>query len=295
VSFRLPRKLLKLIAVVATVFFTYTAIDTSPDNFSQAKVVLKNKVYFDQNHNGAMGTFYCGCDWRWVGKSGGRVEPKSCGYKVRAMATRGERTEYEHVVPASWFGQQRQCWKKGGRSNCSSNDPVFSAMEANLHNLTLAIGELNADRSNYRFGELPHARKLYGQCSSKVDFSKRIFEPRAEAKGMAARINFYMADRYDLKMSLQQQKLLMSWHQKYPVTTWELERDRRISKIMGHSNEFVTGKRTWTLGHQNSKDGLKSTAATQRLLDLFFSFLPENIKTEAQHWLQSLPLNSSSF
>ncbi len=277
-SVRFPRKLVKIIAVVATAFLAFTTIDNAPESFSKAKVTLKEKVYYDQNKNGALGTIYCGCDWRWVGKSGGRVDHKSCGYQVRAQHTRAERTEWEHVVPASWFGQQRQCWKNGGRANCSQNDPVFSRMEANLHNLTVAIGEVNADRSNYRFGELPKARQQHGQCTSKVDFNQRVFEARDEAKGMVARINFYMADRYDLKVSPQQQKLLMYWNQKFPVTAWELERNRRITKIMGHSNEFVTGQRRWTHGHQNSKDGLKDPVNLEWLRDLLMSILPDDLK-----------------
>lgn len=59
-------------------------------------------------------------------------------------------------------------------------------MEADLHNLTVSVGELNADRSNYRFGVLPHARKQHGQCNSKVDFKQRVFEPRDDVKGKIA-------------------------------------------------------------------------------------------------------------
>lgn len=42
----------------------------------------------------------------------------------------------------------------------------------------------------------------------------------------------------------------------YPPSDWELERDRRIAKVMGHSNPYVTGERTWTVGQQPSGDGL---------------------------------------
>lgn len=158
-------------------------------------------------------------------------------------------------------------------------------MEADLHNLTIAIGELNADRSNYRFGELPNARLQHGQCKSKVDFKKRVFEPRDEAKGIAARINFYMADRYDLAISEQQQRLFMSWDKQFPVTAWELKRDRRIAKVMGHSNDFVTGAQRWTLGHQNSKKGVMSsveyslTNKAHTVLEEFLNTLQSAIKS----------------
>ncbi len=132
-------------------------------------------------------------------------------------------------------------------------------MEVDLHNLTVSHWRVKRRiRSNlYRFGVLsPNSKKQHGQCNSKVDFKQRVFEPRDDVKGKIARINFYMADRYDLRLSDQQQKLFIAWSKQYPVTPWELERDRRIARVMGHHNEFVTGKRTWRLGHRNSREGI---------------------------------------
>ena len=257
-------------ALLINILLTLPAFAAAPTTFSQAKVALKKHIYFDQNNNGALGTIYCGCDWQWVGQSGGQIEAKRCGYTVRAIPNRGQRTEVEHIFAASHFGQQRQCWQSGGRKNCNKTDPVFNLMEADLHNLTVSIGELNADRSNYRFGTLPNAAKQHGQCQSKVDFKQRVFEPRDEAKGKIARINFYMADRYDLRLSEQQQKLFMAWSQHYPVTPWELERDQRIARIMGHHNKFVTGEKTWRLGYRNSRSGVvgrsEQRAVSKRVL-----------------------------
>ena len=102
-------------------------------------------------------------------------------------------------------------------------------MEADLHNLTPAIGEINADRSNYRFGVLPNNSLQHGACDFKVDFKGRVAEPQNEIKGQIARIYFYMHDRYDLAMSRQQQQLLMAWDKQYPVIDWERERNRRIA------------------------------------------------------------------
>ncbi len=42
----------------------------------------------------------------------------------------------------------------------------------------------------------------------------------------------------------------------FPVSDWERERDQRIAQVMGHHNPFVTGERTWTLGHKPSREGL---------------------------------------
>lgn len=248
---------LSLLGGIIALIVSALLLDPAPDNFVQAKKLAREKIYHDQNLGQKPGTLYCGCNWEWTGTSGGRIDLASCGYKIRAQATRAKRIEWEHIVPASWLGQQRQCWQQGGRKNCSANDPVFSKMEANLHNLAPVIGEVNADRSYYPFGKAAGKGGQYGKCTSKTSFDQRRFEPRDEVKGMVARVNFYMHDRYDLRMSKQQQQLLIQWHEQYPVSQWELERDRRTARLMGHSNEFVTGAKVWTLNHQNSAEGLR--------------------------------------
>ncbi|MBB3048979.1 deoxyribonuclease-1 [Litorivivens lipolytica] len=154
------------------------------------------------------------------------------------------------------MGHQRQCWQSGGRKNCTANDPVFEIMEADLHNLVPAVGEVNGDRSNYSMAEIPDAAPQYGACDAETDFKGRKFEPRDEVKGQVARIYFYMADRYNLRLSKKDQRLFMAWDRMYPVTAWERERDRRVARRMGHSNPFVTGERRWSIGYKPSGDGL---------------------------------------
>lgn len=85
---------------------------------------------------------------------------------------------------------------------------------------------------------------------AKIGDGVRAVEPRDEVKGQAARVTFYMADRYHVRLSDQQQKLFMAWDRLYPVTEWEKERDRRIARAMGHS--FVTGEKQWTPGYKPS-------------------------------------------
>lgn len=252
--------ILKLFCLSLFAFFLIlpAAFAAAPERFDEAKIVSREQVYYDQNRDPqGEGTLYCGCQWEWTGKSGGRVDLNSCGYQVRSQQTRAERIEWEHIVPAWVFGHQRQCWQQGGRKNCISEDPVFRAMEADLHNLAPSVGEVNGDRSNFRYSMARGAgTQSYGQCTSRVDFKQRVFEPRDEVKGQVARVWFYMHDRYDLAMSERQQKLLMTWDATYPPSAWERERDRRISAVTGQSNLFVTGERHWEAGHINTADGI---------------------------------------
>ena len=263
----------KLLFILTLAFSVISpAFSTPPSTFSEAKVIAKQNIYLDQA-NSSMGELYCGCKWTWVGKSGGRIDAESCGYQTRKQQNRAERTEWEHIVPAWTFGNQRQCWQKGGRERCGDDDPVFRAMEADLFNLYPSVGEVNGDRSNFNYGMASGVAPQYGQCKTRVDFNQRAAEPRDEVKGLVARTTFYMFDRYKLSMSRQQQQLLMAWDKQYPVSSWEKERNRRIAAIMGHSNPFVTGERRWSQGYKAVGDGVVSAipvnpprAATQPTL-----------------------------
>ena len=216
------------------------ALAQAPQTFREAKLVAKREVFFDQ---GAMGDLYCGCRWTWTGESGGRMDLAGCGYQARKDPNRAARLEWEHIVPASTFGRQRQCWQQGGREHCQATDPTFSLMEADLHNLYPAVGEVNADRSNLNYG-VAAGPAAYGQCPTRVDFAARSAEPRDAAKGLVARATFYMVDRYGLRLSDQQVRLLSAWSRQFPVSAWERERNRRITVVTGVSNPFVDGRRS---------------------------------------------------
>ncbi|USE36613.1 endonuclease [Endozoicomonas sp. SCSIO W0465] len=203
-----------------------------PKNFSSAKREAA-KIY-DKN----LISFYCGCP---IKKEGNKLVPdlQACGYSIRKQETRANRIEWEHVVPAWAFGHQLQCWQQGGRKNCSRNSPEFRAMEADLHNLVPAIGEVNGDRSNYRFGILTNPPDYYGHCDFHVDFKARVAQPPESQRGSIARIYLYMADKYKFKLSDKERKLFDAWNRMYPVTSWESERNQKISEIQGWGNPYI--------------------------------------------------------
>ena len=173
------------------------------------------------------------------------MDPISCGYNPRLPFTRSgkvnkraKRIEWEHVLPAYWFGHQLKCWQKGGRKSCK-NDKRFKQMEADLHNLQPAIGELNADRSNFRFSMLEGESRNYGECDFEVELKDKKAEPPPNVRGDIARSYFYMAKQYDLKLSSQQIKLLNVWNAVDPVDSWERERNKWIYSIQGVENPFI--------------------------------------------------------
>ncbi|MBV7261932.1 endonuclease [Photobacterium sp. WH24] len=229
--------LIKLKWLMTAVLLSVSALPSPvladpPHNFSKAKKLLVN-IYQDHNES-----FYCGCRIEWQGKKG-IPDLNSCGYQVRKQETRASRIEWEHVVPAWQFGHQLQCWQDGGRKNCRK-DPTFSRMEADMHNLTPAIGEVNGDRSNYRFAPWrEHDGAFYGQCEVKVDFKNRRVDPPPRARGAIARTYLYMEQEYRFRLAKSQRQLMQAWHKTYPVSPWECERDRRIANIQHKHNGFV--------------------------------------------------------
>lgn len=243
-SFRMFSLLLWLMVVSVAL-----PLHAAPDDFSEAKR-LAQRIYSDENQ-----TFYCGCPLRWQGGKG-IPDLKSCGYKVRKNGPRAQRIEWEHIVPAHHFGKNLSCWQQGGRDNCQQKDPLFGRMEADLFNLKPAIGEVNGDRANFAFAELPAQQPQYGACDFKVDFAQKLAEPRPEVRGDIARIYFYMADKYALALPKSQQQLLLQWHLDDPVDAREQLLGQRIAQQMGHPNYFVTGVRQWEIGYQPTGYGL---------------------------------------
>jgi deoxyribonuclease-1 len=209
----------------------------TPSSFRVAKKIA-SQIYIDHK-----ATFYCGCDFEWKGKKGaGKPDLKSCGYGVRKQLKRASRTEWEHVVPAWAFGHQLQCWQEGKRKNCSKNSPQFKAMESDLHNLVPAIGEVNGDRSNYKFSDWNGTPTKYGQCPIVIDFKKRQVQPPKQSRGAISRTYLYMADRYPFNLSKSQKRLMEGWNKTYPVSKWECVRNQRIEKVQGWGNPFVQSR-----------------------------------------------------
>ena len=207
------------------------ALAEHPTSFSKAKRILKD-LYKEHQRS-----FYCDCDYSLKGK---KLVPqhKSCGYTPRKNANRAGRIEWEHVMPAWAFGHQMQCWQEGGRKACKKNKQ-FKMMEADLHNLVPAIGEVNGDRSNYSFTQLSGEPRVYGRCDMEVDFKARKVEPSDNVRGDIARTYFYMRDQYSLNLSKKQVQLFTAWMKLDPVDAWEIERNNKIKAVQGNSNPYV--------------------------------------------------------
>lgn len=208
-------------------------------SFSSAKKILK-EIYKAHPQ-----TFYCGCGIEWQSKKKLTPNTAYCDYSPRNELTRSgkvnkraQRIEWEHIVSAWEFGHQLQCWQDGGRKACKKVGK-FKVMEGDLHNLVPAIGEVNGDRSNFRFRMIDGENHVYGKCDAEVDFKAKAFEPAPEVRGDIARTYFYFEGRYNLKISRQQKQLFNAWDKQDPVSEDECKIHTAKTKHQGWPNPYV--------------------------------------------------------
>ncbi|TGN18800.1 nuclease [Leptospira idonii] len=195
--------------------------------------------------------FYCGCPFDTEPDEQGRFRIFSgkCGLKTRTGSPRSYLVEWEHIVPAHAFGKHRECWTKPdcsfsgkslkGRKCCEAIDPEFKEIEADLHNLVPAPGEINNDRGNYFFAEIEGERREYGTCDFEVDFRRQIAEPRPAIRGDIARIYFYMEKQWGISIPPDKRKIYEAWNKEDPTDTFEIRRNDLIEKVQGRRNPFI--------------------------------------------------------
>lgn len=148
----------------------------------------------------------------------------------------------EHTVPQSWFSKA-------------------SPMVSDIIHVLPTDGKVNGQRSNYPYGEcasgttLRNGRGRLGKCTFPSSYSGTVFEPDDEFKGDIARIYFYMATRYENKISSWggeafgngrypglkqwQIELMLKWHRQDPVSSKEIKRNNGVYLVQKNRNPFV--------------------------------------------------------
>jgi deoxyribonuclease-1 len=212
--------------------------------FSAAKDLL-----YDRVQRGHRITAYCGCEYS--GRR--RVDLDSCDLGRYADTERARRVEAEHVFPAAQFGNFRRCWRQpeayracrdgkgeptSGRECCLRVDNSFLVAHNDLHNLIPAVGMINGNRRDYRWGMSPSGER-YGSCGIRIDTAGRRVQPPDALRGDIARIMLYMRDTYGFRLSHQNQRLFHAWNNLDPPDAWEIRREERIRRLQGKENDYV--------------------------------------------------------
>ena len=239
-------KLLLSLLLLTTLLFS------ANESFSKSKKDLR-KIY-----KGHQETIYCGCKYNYKDKKN-MIDKSSCGYKPRNERTRkgninkrAKRIEWEHLIPAENFGRQFSCWRDGnsecvnskgksfkGRRCCTKVNKEYRLMQSDMHNLFPAVGELNADRSNFRFDFEIAKPNRYGKCVFEVNFKQKRVKVKENIRGIIARDYLYFNKKYKMKLSRQELRKYKLWNKQYPPNLWEIERNKRIAKKQGNLNQFI--------------------------------------------------------
>lgn len=170
--------------------------------------------------------------WSRVYPDGG--ETLYCGRRFGRH--KGRSINIEHVFPMSWTLKRFGC---RDRDQCRRISPEFNRIEADMHNLYPAIGEINQARSSYAFDMIDGERRNFGRCDFEIDQHRHRAEPRPASRGNIARAMFYMHDKYGLTIFKQQGELLKQWHREDPPDAEERRRNDAIEKVQGTRNPFI--------------------------------------------------------
>tara|TARA_R110002110_G_scaffold415857_2_gene658537 strand:- start:21134 stop:21874 length:741 start_codon:yes stop_codon:yes gene_type:complete len=236
----------KKIASILILILLFCCVSVYAKNESRTfRDVKKQAKIIWQDHRVS---FYCSCPY----DTQLRVDHSACGYKPQDMK-RANRIEWEHLVPVSWFSQQRPCWKQtmcktqkgkaySGRNCCEKVDAEFRLMYTDLHNLVPAVGEVNKARQYFRFVASTDDAVVrnYNGCNIQINELQKKVVPADSVKGMIARAHLYMQKTYDFKLSRQQNKLFLYWHKQYPPTEWERIWNQRVMAIQGTDNSYIS-------------------------------------------------------
>lgn len=167
----------------------------------------------------------------------------STSSKCGNYSEEGDCYNREHTVPQSWFGES-------------------SPMKSDLFHVLPTDGYVNGKRSNYPYGDVGTTSYTSGNGSkvgacSDQGFSGTVFEPIDEYKGDIARIYFYMATRYEDKISTWSGgvfgtssgfenglkewaiNVLLQWHRNDPVSQKEIDRNNNVYTLQKNRNPFV--------------------------------------------------------
>ena len=155
----------------------------------------------------------------------------------------------EHSFPRSWFGGS------------------VAPMNSDVHHIFATDGQVNAWRGSYPYGEVSNPDRTsqngskLGSARSGLGYSGTVFEPIDEFKGDLARAYFYMATRYQDRISQWQSnstygdaildgssdvvfenwhlQMLLQWHNEDPVSQKEIDRNDAAQIFQGNRNPFV--------------------------------------------------------
>ena len=97
------------------------------------------------------------------------------------------------------------------------------------------LNQLNANSISLRLFYY-HLENLI--INSKYEFRLPL-HVKDNIKGDIARIYFYMSDKYNVRLSKQERKMMESWNKLDPVDKWEILKNNRVKRLQGNKNKYI--------------------------------------------------------
>jgi len=136
-------------------------------------------------------------------------------YTGDKYVARGQKIEWEHIVPASWFttvnkeiydawyNGDDKCVTSSGKSyksrKCAEKvSLLFNQMESDMYNLVPVIGALNAMRRDKPFGIIDGEVREFGETID-VEITSKMIEIMPSKRGDVARVMLYMNKKYGVQ------------------------------------------------------------------------------------------------
>lgn len=215
-------------------------------SWGTTKAAARDQIYFDDQT-----TLYCGCAYTpRDNQSGGDTDLSSCDYEITGMnyQSRADDLEWEHIVPASLMpARSFACWNdesyatanqcdEPGRSCCERSDSAAQKMIFDLHNLAPSVGQVNAQRSNDRYG-LVAGEEHPLICD--IEFGNAVTEPSESIRGDVARTWLYMHSQHSLVLESDELAMYLRWSQLDPPEQDEFVRNERVKALQGVGNPYI--------------------------------------------------------
>lgn len=134
---------------------------------------------------------------------------------------------------------------KWNREHSYPQSKLSGSSTSDTHLIFADDWKTNGVRSNYPYGEVTHSTSNLvpdsaGNSTANY-YSGGYFEPTDAAKGEVARATLYTYTLYDepIEDNFSSIALLLEWHLRYPVTTWEILRNNRNYSEQGNRNPFI--------------------------------------------------------
>ncbi|MBS0290371.1 MAG: endonuclease [Proteobacteria bacterium] len=227
--------MLKVLCIIALLYYQ-TIYAIAPNPLLTKQSVFSHLLMIYEHHPF---TFFCEQRFNKVGNLISACQKCPNANSIQWMAI----VPYQQIAKNLQCFNQKLCVNKQGLSFkglrcCQKIDSHFRFASLDLHNFVPENILIKKQRRQYAFAEIvnhPHSK----QCLFEVDKKNKIIMTLGDRLGAIARTYLYMRDTYRTSLDENEISRYLRWHQQFPPTTWEREKNRKIKAIQGNGNPYI--------------------------------------------------------